>query len=161
MTINAAQFIAEVVDPTLRMLADKANVPYSDTALYLVTGTIAHESLIGTYLVQASGPALGICQIEPKTLDGLLSRLRPAEREALASISTPASAAENAVSNLAYAVAICRFFYWQVPAPFPTRNTVADLFAYYKLWWNTPEGAATLAQFAQNWQLTGISLPAS
>ena len=41
----------------------------------------------------------------------------------------------------------------------PAPVAVAALFAYYKQWYNTPSGAATPAQFAQNWMLTGIVLP--
>jgi hypothetical protein len=159
MTINPAQFSAQVVIPTLETLGRIGGIPCSDTAYYLVMGTIAQESLLGTYLVQAAGPALGICQIQPATLDGLIACLSEREKDCLAAIATPASPAQNVVTNLAYAVAITRLYYWQIPAPLPTRNTVADLFAYYKRWYNTPEGAATLAQFAQNWQLTGVLLP--
>jgi hypothetical protein len=161
MTINAAQFSAQIVVPTLELLESQAGVPYSDTVYYLVMGTIAQESLLGTYLVQAGGPALGLGQIEPATLAALINGLSPKEAAALASLATPASPTHNVVSNLAYAVAITRLYYWQIPAALPKKNTVADLFAYYKRWYNTPEGSATLAQFAQNWQLTGLSLPAS
>lgn len=161
MTINAAQFCAQIVVPTLQMLDREAGIPYSDTACYLVMGTIAQESLLGTWLVQMSGPALGLGQIEPGTLDGLIAGLSPKEAAALATIASPASPAHNVVSNLAYAVAVTRLYFWQVPAPLPAKNTVAELYAYYKRWYNTPEGAATFAQFAQNWELTGLTLPAS
>ena len=60
MTINAGQFSAQIVVPTLQMLAKDAAIPYTDTAYYLIMGTIAQESLMGTWLVQQAGPALGI-----------------------------------------------------------------------------------------------------
>jgi hypothetical protein len=159
MTINPQQFADQVVVPTLQMLEQQAGIPYSDTAFYLIMGTIAQESLMGTYLVQQMGPALGIGQIEPNSLANILEMLNPAEQAALGTIATSASPAHNVVANLPYAVAIIRLFYWKVPAPLPPQNTVAALFSYYKQWYNTPAGAATLAQFAQNWALTGISLP--
>jgi len=161
MTINAAQFSAQVVIPTLQLLDSQAGIPYSDTAYCLVMGTIAQESLLGTWLVQQNGSALGLGQIEPATLEGLVAALSPQEAAALATLATPASPAHNAVSNLAYSTALVRLYYWQIPAPLPAKNTVADLGAYWKLWYNTPDGAGTVAQFAQNWQLTAISLPAS
>jgi hypothetical protein len=161
MTINAAQFRSQIVIPTLQLLEQQAGVPYSDTAYYLVMGTIAQESLLGTFLVQESGPALGLGQIDPATLNGLIAALSPREAAALATIATPASPAHNIVSNLAYSVAVTRFYYWQIAAPLPARNTVADLGAYWKRWYNTPDGAGTAQQFAQNWALTGIALPAS
>jgi hypothetical protein len=160
VTINAAQFGTQIVSPTLETLAQQASIPYSATAYNLVLGTIAQESLMGTWLVQEGGPALGIGQIEPATLNSLIGSLSAPEAAALARLATPASPAHNVVGNLPYAVALVRLFYWHVPAPLPA-NTVTGLFAYYKQFYNTPTGSATLAQFQQNWALTGISLPAA
>jgi len=159
VTINAAQFSAQIVIPTLELLEQQAGIPYADTAYYLVMGTIAQESLMGTWLVQEGGDALGLGQIEPATLNGLVASLSVKETAALATLATPATPAHNVVGNLPYAVALVRLFYWHIPAALPAENTVAALFAYYKQWYNTAAGAATLAQFQQNWALTGISLP--
>lgn len=158
MTFAPDQFLSMVVEPTLQLLDAKAAVPYTEVARNLVMGTIAQESLLGTYLVQQGGPALGVCQIQTATLTWLLGRLSAPEAAALASISTSESPAENVVSNLAYAVAVCRLYYWVSPTPLPP-NTVAGLFSVYKSVWNTPAGAATLEEFAEHWALTGISLP--
>jgi hypothetical protein len=160
MTINPQQFADQVVIPTLQMLEQQAGIPFSDTAFHLIMGTIAQESLMGTYLVQQMGPALGIGQIEPDSLATVLAALNTNEKAALATIATPASPAHNVVANLPYAVAIMRLFYWKVPAPLPAQDTVTAVYSYYKQWYNTSAGAATLTQFAQNWALTGISLPA-
>jgi hypothetical protein len=161
MTINPQQFASQVVTPTLQMLDQQAGIPYSDFAFHLVLGTIAQESLMGTYLVQEMGPALGIAQIEPNSLATLLTTLNPPEKAALATLATPATPAHNVVTNLPYAVAIVRLFYWKISAPLPAQSTITALFSYYKQWYNTAAGAATLAQFTQNWALTGISLPVS
>ena len=88
MRIN---FSTQIVIPTLQMLDQKAGIPYTDITYYLVMGTIANESLLGTFLVQESGPALGVGQIEPATLTGLLARLSAKEKAALASLATPAT----------------------------------------------------------------------
>jgi hypothetical protein len=162
VTINATQLSAQVVLPTLQMLAQVAGIPYSDAAYHLCMGTIAQESLLGTYLVQASGPALGIIQVQPATLAGIIAGLRVAHATALATLATPATPDHNVVANLPYAVAILRFGYWQSPLPLPP-DTISGLFltpgtCCYKDVWNTPAGAATLAQWQQNWQLTGIDL---
>jgi hypothetical protein len=161
MTINAKQLAQQVVIPTLRLLDQKAGVPYSSTALHLVMGTLAQESLLGTYLVQEDGPALGIGQVEPSTLNDLVGRLSPAEQAALAQLAAPTSPEHNVVTNLAYAVAVTRLLYWKVREPLPQPPTVTALFGYYKAHYNTAAGAATLAQFIQNWNLTGIDLPRS
>jgi hypothetical protein len=159
MTINAQQFVTQVAVPTLQGLASEADVPYSETALNLCMGTIAQESLLGTYLVQAGGPALGIGQIEPPSLATVIAGLDAKEAAFLATLATPATPEHNVVANLPYAFAIVRLFYWPIPEPLPA-NTVSGLFGYYKQYYNTPAGAATLAQWQQNWLLTGISLPA-
>ena len=159
MTINATQFASQIVRPTLALLEQVAGIPNSAIAYYLVMGTIANESLLGTFLVQESGPALGVGQIEPATLTGLLARLSTTEKAALARLATPESPAANVVGNLPYAVALVRLFYWHIAAPLPRLASIGELYAYYKLYYNTPAGAATLAQFTQNWALTGISLP--
>lgn len=160
MTINASQFSAQIVIPTLLTLDQVGKVPYSTVAYHLVTGTIAQESLLGTWLVQEDGPALGLGQIEPPALDDLISSLGANEAAALAMFAMPTTPEHNAVGSLPYAVAITRLFYWKKPAPLPA-DTVTALYDYYKQWYNTPAGAATLAQWKQNWQVTGIPLPLS
>jgi hypothetical protein len=159
MTINAAQFSAQIVIPTLETLSQQAGVPYSDVAYCLVMGTIAQESLLGTWLVQENGPALGIGQIEPASLHRLISSLSAREAAALDSLATPATPEHNVVGNLPYAVAITRLYYWKLSAPLPFDKTISALFAYYKRWYNTPAGSATLSQWTQNWALTGINIP--
>lgn len=163
MTINAQQFIDQVATPVLQGLA-AVGVPYSATALNLCMGTIAQESLLGTYLVQEGGPALGIGQIEPASLATVIAALTPAQAAYLAALATPATPEHNVVANLPYAFAVVRLFYWQSPLALPP-NTVSGLFdtantCAYKPVYNTPAGAATLAQWRQNWLLTGITLPA-
>jgi hypothetical protein len=164
VTINAAQFDSQVLTPTLMALERLAGVPYTKAAHDLVFGTIAQESLLGTFLVQTNGPALGVIQVEPATLDAIIAGLTPAQAAALATLTTPASPEHNVVANLPYAVAVCRLGYWQSPLPLPP-DTVSGLFltagtCCYKTVWNTPAGAATLAQWRQNWLLTGVELPA-
>ena len=157
MTINAAQFSAQIVIPTLLTLDQVGKVPYSGVAYHLVMGTIAQESLLGTWLVQEDGPALGLGQIEPTTLNDLIASLDAPEAAALSMFAMGTTPAHNVVNSLPYAVAIVRLFYWKKPAWLPA-DTVTALFGYYKQWYNTPAGAATLAQWKQNWQLTGIAL---
>jgi hypothetical protein len=158
MTINAGQFAAQIVIPTLELLDREAGIAYSELYFHLVIGTIAQESLLGTFLVQTSGPALGIGQIEPQSLTDLIASLGEREAGVLATLATPAPPAHNVVGNLPYAVAVTRLFYRHKPGN-PAADTVSAHFQYYKRWYNTPAGAATLAQWKQNWALTGISIP--
>src|ERR1700751_4672487 len=150
MTINAHQFSTQIVIPTLQMLDQKAGIPYTDIIYYLVMGTIANESLLGTWLVQEGGPALGLGQIEPATLTSLIAKLTAKETAALSTIATPASPTHTVVANLPYAVALVRLFYWHnAPTPLPVQATIAAIYAYYKQYYNTRGGAATLASFTQ------------
>jgi hypothetical protein len=55
----ASIFSTQIVIPTLQMLDQKAGIPYTDITYYLVMGTIANESLLGTWLVQEGGRRLG------------------------------------------------------------------------------------------------------
>jgi hypothetical protein len=158
MSFDPHQFGGLIVTPTLQLLESKAKIPSSKTAFDLVMGTLAQESLLGTWLVQEIGDALGIGQIEPATLRGLVGSLTPDEQSALAELATPAAPELNVVWSLPYAVAITRLFYWKIPAPLPG-DTIKELFDYYKQWYNTPAGKSTLAQWQLSWRLTGISLP--
>jgi hypothetical protein len=160
MSFNPVQFADLIVVPTLQTLDSVAGIPYTKTAFDLVMGTLAQESLLGTWLVQQNGDALGIGQIEPASLSGLVASLTPAESRALAMWAMPGIPSVNVVTSLPYAVAITRLFYWKIPAALPA-DTITALFEYYKQWYNTPAGAATLQQWQLSWMLTGISLPLS
>lgn len=69
--MNIEQLEQEIVEPTLRRLPNPYDLRqscYSKKSLKLVTSTIIHESDRGEYVRQVGGgPALGICQMEPKT----------------------------------------------------------------------------------------------
>lgn len=154
MTIHAAQFRTYVVNPALGVLA-AAGIPYSLVAADLLIATAAVETQIGSYLVQQGGPALGVFQIQPASLADLWANLTPRQRDAVQSISTPESPVTQITTNLKFAAAICRLFYWQVPEPLPP-HTEAGLWGYYKRWWNTPAGATTEAEFVAALKLADI-----
>jgi hypothetical protein len=50
------------------------------------------------------------------------------------------------VSNLIYAAAMCRVRYARVSAPLPGANDAPALAAYYKAFYNTYQGKATVEQ---------------
>ena len=159
MSVDPLQFAEDIVMPSLRLLEAQAGIPVTPLYTNLVMGTLAQESMLGTYVSQVNGPALGPEEIEGQSLDTLLASLTAQERSALANLTIAAQPADvNAVGNFYYAVAVVRLFYRHKPGD-PASNTVSGLFAYYKQWYNTPAGAATLAEWIDNWKLTGISLP--
>lgn len=155
MTIVAPDFRHYVVQPALAVLAP-AGIPHSLVAEDLLIATAANESALGTYLVQQnSGPALGVFQIEPTSLENLYWQLSTRQRIALKGISTAQSIITQIPANLVLAAAVCRLFYWQVPLPLPA-HTVAGLWSYYKMWYNTMKGAATEPEFVAALKLTDI-----
>lgn len=154
MTILAADFRAYVVTPALAVL-DPAGVPYSLVAADLLMATAAVESQLGSYLAQRGGPALGVFQIEPESLSRLWADLTPPQLAAVRSVMTPQSPVTQMATNLVFAAAICRLFYWHDPMPLPP-HTAAGLWSMYKTVWNTAAGATTEAEFTAALRLTDI-----
>lgn len=157
MSILASDFSGLVVVPALELLAP-AGIPYSKTAHDLLMGTAAQESLLGTYLVQQSGPGVGVFMVTPNLVAAVLMRCSLDVRSAIGAVGDVASSGAIA-SNLTLAAMIARCWYWVVPDALPP-DTVSGLWGYYKRWYNTPAGAATETEWSTNWGLTGISLPA-
>jgi hypothetical protein len=159
LTINAAQFRQYVLEPALDALVP-AGIPRNPAADALVLATIAQESLLGTYLAQVDGPALGIGQIEPASLADLITRLTAAEYRACLTLVPPnVTFALSLPSNLQLATALVRLFYWHKPFPLATSVTIAWLWATYKQWYNTSAGAANAAKFVTNLGLTDLEVP--
>ena len=161
MTIAAADFRTYVINPALARALASAGIPVTETAADLLMATAAMETDLGTWLSQVGGPALGVFQMQPATLTGLVTGLSAAEAEALATIATPQAPLVQVESNMVYAAATCRLFYRQSPMALPA-DTVAGLWSMYKAVWNTPAGAATIDDFMAALKLTDLgSLPAS
>jgi hypothetical protein len=154
MTVNALDFRQFVIEPALTQLAP-AGIPVTQTAADLLMATAANETDLGTWLNQDPGPALGVFQIEPASLASLMARLSGPELTALNGIMTPQPIAVQLDTNLLLAAAICRLFYWQMPAPLPP-DTVSGLWSYYKTYYNTDAGAATMDGFVSALKLTDL-----
>ena len=158
MSIVASDFSSLVVVPALQLLAP-AGIPYSKTAHDLLMGTAAQESLLGTYLVQQSGPGVGVFMATPVEVPGILSRCSPTIQAAIIKVGNPLDNGTLA-ANLTLAAMVARCWYWVEPAPLPP-DTVSGLWGYYKQYYNTLAGAATESQWNTNWKLTGIVIPVS
>lgn len=154
MSIAAPDFRRWVIAPALAALAP-AGIPVTKTAADLLMATAAQETALGTWLVQEDGPALGVFQIEPESLDDLELVLTPAQKAALATLGSAAPLVDQLAGNLVLAAAVCRLFYWQVPEPLPP-DTVAGLWGYYKAHYNTLFGAATESEFLMALKLTDL-----
>lgn len=157
MSILAADVSRYVVVPALQLLAP-VGIPYTKTAHDLLMGTAAQESLMGLYLVQQSGPGVGLWMASPNLTPAILGRLSKAQLDALAKIGDATNPGQ-VTSNLTLAAMLARCWYWVTPAPLPA-DTISGLWSYYKLHYNSLAGAATETQWNTNWGLTGITLPA-
>jgi hypothetical protein len=159
MSITAPDFRRYVIQPALAALA-AAGIPATQTAADLLMATAAIESGLGTWLVQEGGPALGVFQIEPPSLDDLEMMLTAPQKAALGALGSSQPLIDQLAGNLVLAAAICRLFYWHIPDPLPA-DTVSGLWGYYKQHYNTSLGAATEAEFLMALKLTDLgSLPA-
>lgn len=126
---------------------------YSPQAVELLMMTAAQESLLGTYLKQIKGPAVSIFQIEKATLRDLLRWVGDRD-EALLAVVTAFSFDDNIeeeiVGNLCLAIVMARIYYMRVKEPLPL--TASDMAKYYKKYYNTHLGAATVEGTLNNYR---------
>ncbi|WP_417790651.1 hypothetical protein [Terasakiella pusilla] len=149
--INAKHLRLNVIRPTLEAVG-----LWSFSAENLLMGTAAQESRLGEYLVQlGNGPARGIFQMEPATLDDIYKNYlayRPNVQGKVDAFLSPAmSKPDNLTCNLAYAALMCRVHYMRVPAPLPEAHNVEAMGRYWKRYYNTPAGKGTEAEFIENY----------
>ncbi|WP_417804068.1 hypothetical protein [Thalassospira lucentensis] len=163
MPINPDQLRTLVVRPVLAAL----DLSAPDVAENLLMGTAAHESHLGDFIKQVGGgPAMGIYQMEPATLNDCYENYLnyPSRADLKAKVDaflaqSPMTSGTNGApagpdkatqlaTNLAYATAMCRIRYYRAPAAMPSdANDLDGLAAYWKQYYNTPLGAGTTQQF--------------
>lgn len=148
--IDSVQLRTCVIRPVLEQMD-----LYSQEAQDLILGTICQESQCGRYLKQlGSGPALGICQMEPATHDDIHEsylEYRPELLMKVRSFCAPNRVnAQEMIGNLNYAVAMCRIHYLRKPAKIP--SDMVGQAEYWKQYYNTPEGKGTTEEFIANWK---------
>lgn len=117
----------------------------TDTAVHLLLGTAAQESLFGKYMRQVRGPAMGAFQIEPATFDWLKGKYKKAY-PIISNIDVG-----DLEWDLAMAIIFARLRYRAVTAALPT-DEVNALAAYWKQYYNTPLGAGTVEEFVANYK---------
>lgn len=145
-----------VIRPTLEYL--DSVIPYSMAAENLLMGTCAQESEMGKYLVQLDdGPAEGIYQIEPDTHDDIIMNFVHYRENIANKIyhlrqSAAFDSSFDMITNLAYATAMCRVHYWRVAEPLPEHDDIEGMAHYYKAYYNTMKGKATVEEFIGNYE---------
>ena len=164
-----AHLHTHIILPVLRDFDfDRLFPEVSHVRAALLHGTIASESIYGTYLVQLNnGPALGICQMEPATHDDIWKNWLQHRRAVADRVSyylglpsgewqntTFSAMAPYMIWNLKYAVAMAACHYRRVPAELPEESeaTVFSLAEYWKKHYNTHKGRGTVTDFVAKWE---------
>jgi len=156
--IHPGHLLFQVINPVLRSMD-----AWDTRAERLVLGTAVQESECGYYLHQlGDGPALGIYQMEPATHDDcwknylqyqpkLAAKVKGWTKVAWAGLNPGVVPdAKEMLWNLAYATAMCRVKYLRVAEEIP--DTLPEQAAYYKKYYNTPQGAGTETEYIHAWQ---------
>lgn len=126
----------------------------SPAAEELLMATCAQESLMGHYRRQVDGPALGIFQMEPATYQDIWTNFLAYHQGLLRWAVAPP--AEQMVLDDELALCMARVQYRRVPEALPEANDLRGLWMYYKAYYNTPLGDATIDQFYSRYkQLVG------
>ncbi|HLN23837.1 MAG TPA: hypothetical protein VK558_07620 [Patescibacteria group bacterium] len=149
--IDMTQLRDQVVRPALQAIG-----LWSAAAEELLLGTVLQESGGGHYLHQeGTGPAVGICQMEPATHDDIWANFlahQPDLAQMMTRLTLPGvSRLQQLGGNLYYAVAMARVLYHRISAPLPAAGDLDGQAAYYKRYYNTAGGAASTAQYLANW----------
>jgi len=147
--LDLSQIKTQVIEPTLALFPSKWNSP---AAVNLLLGTMLVESG-GIYVRQVGGgPALGVCQMEPATLqdcyDNFLDFSANAQiKAAVANVTVMGlDIVEQLEGNLYYAFAMARVKYIRAVPPLPAANDYVGLANYHKDYYNTSLGATIIGQ---------------
>lgn len=148
MAINKRNFRELIVRPALQQLQ-----MWSEAAEELLMLTAAQESHLGTYLRQGwkklddgQGAALGPFGVERTTFNWLKA-LYGAHNE------LGYRDAEEMQWDLLLAAKAARLRYRVVKEPLPSATDLQGLASYYKTWYNTEAGAATVEEALSNYRL--------
>lgn len=150
--INSSQLHQQVIAPALSVLGLGGQA-----AEELLTGTCLQESDGGFYLHQlGQGPAIGIFQMEPRTHNDLwasyLSRRADLSTKVSLLLLPGMQPLDQLAGNLLYAAAMARLLYYRVPEALPPAGDIAAQAAYYKRWYNTAQGAASVESYLTRWK---------
>jgi len=150
--MNPDHLKIDIVKPVLEAMGW-----YSRAAEELLLLTCAQESHCGEYLHQINGPALGIYQMEPLTHDDIWANYLIYKDEIADSVSRwelvkEPDRAGQMKGNLYYATAMARVFYLRFSESLPEADDIKGLAKYYKKYWNTSRGDATVEQAISNYK---------
>lgn len=150
MSFQPSQF-REVIIDVLEFLDPE--IPFSEEAVELLMLTAAQETHLGRYFHQVRGPARGFFQVEPATERGLLADLQKKGGtlwQKMQSLMLGSTRFLDMIYSVPYQVAMARYFYFTKPGAIPKElGAQAD---YYKKYYNTYLGKATVAEAIDNYR---------
>lgn len=155
MGIDVTQLENVIIRPSLAAIG-----LLSDDAVQLMLLTAANESNLGEFLLQKGigfGGGIGIYQMQSMTYNMLWdqvisgnSALRAKIRLFLGYEGKPV--AQRLVSDLNLASILTRLFYFNIKDPLPKANNIPAMAFYYKRWYNTLLGKATVEEAEANYR---------
>ena len=128
-----------IIRPTLKRIGH-----YSRSAEELLMLTAATESVMGKYIHQVGGPALGIYQMEPATARDIWANYLAYKRPLADEIRNWGEGPGPLPGNLYYATAMARVHYLRVPEGLPSAMDEWGLAKYWKDHYNTHLGKGTV-----------------
>ena len=137
---------------------DTQNVMTSDSAINLILGTCAQESLFGTYIRQLNnGPGLGVFSFERNTEIDMWQHYLQRKKEISKQLSRVCGVVgpDNnfaMIWNLAYQIIMVRLYYWRDPTPLPEANDVYALGEYWNRVYNKNPEKGTTQDFMRNYK---------
>ncbi len=147
MSLDRIQIRSLIVDITRAMGLE------TEDSTNLLMGTCAQESHLGTYIEQVGGgPAQGIFQMEGTTERDIWNNYlfyRPELRDKVVKVTGRDTFGAWLKWDLAYQVAMARIHYLRVSQQLP--KNILGYAKYYKQHYNTEQGAATIAEFLDNY----------
>lgn len=155
MSFDCSQFKEYIVKPSVSALG----LPNADDAIQLLLMTCAQETDFGHYLLQKQigySGGVGIYQMESFNYHAIWDNMvqpYPAMRQKVKQYFgyDVKPMIQRMVSDLGLATMMARLFYARIEEPLPKLVNVNAMAAYYKKYWNTDKGAATIEQVLANY----------
>ena len=163
--MNAQQLYDYIIKPTHEYMGGNYE---SKEANFLSLCTSAIESNCGEYIKQINGPALGIWQMEPDTLNDIYDNCDVMQIDSFLTLIDKIDIFDmsddislSLALSPAYACAMARLKYSMDPHPLPKLSGDKDLdcinfFEYYKRVYNTEFGASTYQKWVSALEGNGV-----
>lgn len=149
-------FLVSIIRPSLAII--ELDGPQAEQ---LLLGTAIQESGVTDVFQRGGGPARGYFQMETATHNDIWTNylrykvlLSMRVRKLIPTGVQPSS--DLLIPVPQYAVAMARILYDREPEALPAFGDIQSQAEYYKKYYNTPNGAATIQEYIDNWNAANI-----